>query len=94
MFVFHLPADVDDDQLRKLFEPFGLLESVKVIEDKISKESKGYGFVKFQHLEDAMRAVSTMNGFAIGNKRLKVSFKTSPRNSPHVDRRVRSLSTT
>lgn len=92
--MFHLPADVNDDELRRLFEPFGFLESVKVIEDKTTKESKGYGFVKFQKLDDAMRAVTAMNGFAIGNKRLKVSFKTSPRNSPHANRRVRSLSTT
>mmetsp|Transcript_15144 Transcript_15144/g.59291 ORF Transcript_15144/g.59291 Transcript_15144/m.59291 type:complete len:474 (-) Transcript_15144:194-1615(-) len=94
LFVFHLPADVNDEELRKLFEGFGPLESVKVIEDKNTKESKGYGFVKFQFMEDAMRAVASMNGFAVGNKRLKVSFKTSPKNSPHLGRRVRSLSST
>lgn len=76
LFVFHLPSDADDNVLLALFEPFGAVESVKVICDKVTKKSKGYGFVKFVHPEDAEKAVHAMNGFPLEKKHLKVSFKT------------------
>eukprot|EP00761_Pharyngomonas_kirbyi_P012994 gb/GECH01013021.1/.p1 GENE.gb/GECH01013021.1/~~gb/GECH01013021.1/.p1 ORF type:complete len:438 (+),score=108.02 gb/GECH01013021.1/:1-1314(+) len=93
LFVFHLPADVDNASLYRLFAPFGSLESVAVITDKHSGESKGYGFVKYAQFTDAANAISQMNGFQVGNKRLKVSFKTkkhgklSPQSPPptHFD---------
>lgn len=78
LFVFHLPPEIDDDGLARLFEPFGPLESVKVITDKTTGESKGYGFVKFVSHNDADRALNVMNGHCIGSKRLSVSYKTPP----------------
>merc|ERR1712137_567894 len=82
LFIFHLPPDVDDEGLKGLFSDFGPIESAKVIIDKNTGDSKGYGFVQFVNHSDAERALS-MNGRSIGCKRLSVSFKTpSPRNSP------------
>lgn len=82
LFIFHLPPDMDDEGLYNLFSDFGPIESVKVIVDKNSGESKGYGFVQFVNHTDAEKALA-MNGRSIGCKRLSVSFKTpSPRNSP------------
>lgn len=75
LYIFHLPVDIDDNALRTLFSPFGTIESVKVVYDKMTGLSKGYGFVKFARMEDAAQAINTMNGFQIGNKHLKVSFK-------------------
>lgn len=86
LFIFHLPPDMDDEGLYNLFVDFGPIESVKVIVDKNSGESKGYGFVQFVNHQDAEKALS-MNGRSIGCKRLSVSFKTpSPRNSPRSPR--------
>lgn len=76
LFVFHLPSNIDDAGLYKLFQPFGLIESVKVITDKQTGESKGYGFVKYYNLSDAVQAITAMNGYQVGKKHLKVSFKT------------------
>eukprot|EP01080_Neovahlkampfia_damariscottae_P011490 gene11490-4654_t len=75
LFVFHLPPDLDDIALFKLFQRFGKVESVKVCTNE-KGESKGYGFVKFSSLQSAINAISTCNGMKIGNKHLKVSFKT------------------
>eukprot|EP00276_Gloeochaete_wittrockiana_P000497 CAMPEP_0184675818 /NCGR_PEP_ID=MMETSP0308-20130426/88008_1 /TAXON_ID=38269 /ORGANISM="Gloeochaete witrockiana, Strain SAG 46.84" /LENGTH=298 /DNA_ID=CAMNT_0027123585 /DNA_START=382 /DNA_END=1278 /DNA_ORIENTATION=- len=77
LFVFHLPTEVDDATLFRLFSPFGALESVKVITDKTTGESKGYGFVKYFRMADALQSIQQMNGFQVGSKHLKVSFKTS-----------------
>ncbi|KYQ89695.1 RNA recognition motif-containing protein RRM [Tieghemostelium lacteum] len=77
LFVFHLPAFVDDNYLFQLFSPFGQLQSVRVIIDKDTGENKGYGFVKFVYREDAQKSLKEMNGFQIGQKYLKVKFKDS-----------------
>jgi RNA recognition motif-containing protein len=77
LFVFHLPSDVSDTQLYALFSQFGAIESIKVITDSETGESKGYGFVKYYSMGDAIRAIEAMNGYQIGRKHLKVSFKTS-----------------
>jgi len=77
LFVFHLPSEVDDRELYRLFVQFGALESVKVMTDRNSGQSKGYGFVKFHRAQDAMHALSSMNGYQIGTKHLKVSLKTA-----------------
>jgi RNA recognition motif-containing protein len=76
LFIFHLPVDIDDNALRTLFSPFGAIESLKVVRDKMTGISKGYGFVKYVRTEDAVQAINTMNGFQIGNKYLKVTFKS------------------
>jgi RNA recognition motif-containing protein len=75
LFVFHLPPSIDDQGLWRLFSPFGQLDSVKVICDRTMHKSKGYGFVKYIRLSDAMTAVAAMNGFPLENKHLKVTFK-------------------
>lgn len=74
LFVFHLPTSVDDDALFSLFSPFGQIESHKVMTEKGTDRSKGYGFVKFAHMQDAVEAISAMNGYNIDDKFLKVSF--------------------
>jgi RNA recognition motif-containing protein len=48
----------------------------QVISDKGTGESKGYGFVKYYRMADAMNAIAYMNGYALGSKHLKVTFKT------------------
>jgi len=76
LFIFHLPGDVDDEKLYELFYKFGDIDSVKVIRDPKTNLSKGYGFVKYREMSSAIEAVSQMNGYQIGKKHLKVSFKT------------------
>ena len=75
LFVFHLPPDLDDIALFKLFQQFGKIESVKICTNE-KGESKGFGFVKYSSLQSAINAISICNGMKIGNKHLKVSFKT------------------
>ena len=58
-----------------LFSPFGNIISAKVFIDKKTSESKGFGFVSYDHPGSAESAISAMNGFQIGSKRLKVQHK-------------------
>lgn len=73
LYVGSLPYSVDEDQLRELFEPFGQLESVRVINDKFSGRSKGFGFVEFADNEAAMEAIAQVNGKEIEGRTLVVN---------------------
>eukprot|EP00899_Mesostigma_viride_P027006 jgi/Mesvir1/7490/Mv19250-RA.1 len=72
LYVGYLPNSVDDDRLMALFMPFGALEEAKVIKDRVTYASKGYGFVKFVAVSAAQAAIQGMNGYHIDGKALAV----------------------
>jgi CUG-BP- and ETR3-like factor len=75
LFVFHLPPEMNDSDLASLFSPYGNVLSCKIVSDEESNRSKGYGFVNYQTVEEAMRAIDGLHGQRIGGKYLKVQFK-------------------
>ncbi|KAG7380008.1 CUGBP Elav-like member 1 [Phytophthora pseudosyringae] len=75
LFIYHLPHDLTDADLATAFAPFGTVISAKVYMDKITGESKGFGFVSYDSADAADAAIASMNGFQIGTKRLKVQHK-------------------
>ncbi|CAN0098444.1 unnamed protein product [Pylaiella littoralis] len=77
LFIYHLPNDLTDADLATAFAPFGHVISAKVFLDKRTGESKGFGFVSYNHPSEAEVAIGKMNGFQIGSKRLKVQHKKS-----------------
>jgi len=58
------------------FSPFGNVLSAKVFIDKVTKQSKCFGFVSYDQPSSANMAISNMNGFYLDGKRLRVSLKT------------------
>ncbi|KAK9291429.1 hypothetical protein L1049_019376 [Liquidambar formosana] len=78
LFVGYLTQSVDDSRLRELFTPFGNLTEVRVIKDRTTGLSKGYGFVKFENPADAAVAVTRMNGYKIDGKMLAVRVAGRP----------------
>lgn len=77
LFVFHLPSEWREEDLRQAFSQFGTILSTKVVK-RPDGSSKGYGFVCFKDRECAVYALEKMNGFVVGGKRLKVSLKKTP----------------
>src|SRR5262245_795107 len=73
LYVGSLPYSVTETQLRELFEPFGELESVRVISDKFTGRSKGFGFVEFADNEAADKAIAEVNGRELEGRTLVVN---------------------
>lgn len=75
LFIFHIPAEWKDEELKSRFEPFGQLVSCKITLDDAGR-SRGFGFVGYTTREAAANAVQGMNGTPSGpGKFLKVSIK-------------------
>ncbi|XP_059621848.1 ELAV-like protein 3 isoform X6 [Phlebotomus argentipes] len=74
LIVNYLPQTMTQEEMRSLFASIGELESCKLIRDKVTGQSLGYGFVNYQKPEDAEKAINTLNGLRLQNKIIKVSF--------------------
>ena len=77
IFIYNLAPETEESTLWQLFGPFGAVQSVKIIKDSATNQCKGYGFVTMTNYEDAMMAIRALNGYALGNRVLQVSFKTN-----------------
>ena len=72
LYVGNLPYTADDNTLRGLFEAFGEVHSARVLSDRDSGQSKGFGFVEMND-SDAQRAMSALNGQEQGGRALRVN---------------------
>lgn len=72
LYVGNLAYSVNDTSLRALFEPFGSVESARVISDRDSGSSKGFGFVEMSD-GDAQKAMGALNGRDLDGRALRVN---------------------
>jgi len=73
IYVGNLPFSTTDDELNDLFSPFGNVTAARVIKDRITERSRGFGFVEMSNDEEADKAIAEVNGKDIGGRPLKVS---------------------
>jgi RNA recognition motif-containing protein len=73
LYVGNLPYSFSNDDLQRLFEPYGEVESAAIIMDRDSGRSKGFGFVEMTSREEAEAAIEGLNGMAVGDRDLTVN---------------------
>ncbi|KAF3433170.1 hypothetical protein FNV43_RR24272 [Rhamnella rubrinervis] len=78
LYIGYLPPTLDDDGLIGLFSPFGDIVMAKVIRDRITGLSKGYGFVKYADIQMANTAIASMNGYRLENRTIAVRVAGKP----------------
>jgi cold-inducible RNA-binding protein len=62
IYIGNLSHEANEDSLREAFEAFGQVESVNIIKDRFSGESRGFGFVEMPSKQEAEKAIEEMNG--------------------------------
>eukprot|EP01035_Chromulina_nebulosa_P017319 gene17319-22860_t len=74
LIINYLPHDMKDSELRDLFNEHGDIIMCKIVREKVTKRSLGYGFVKYLTEEQAQDAITKKHGLQLGNKKLKVAI--------------------
>ncbi|MDA8088537.1 MAG: RNA-binding protein [Nitrospiraceae bacterium] len=78
IYVGNLSYATTEDDLRRVFEEMGEVQSVKVIKDEVTGRSKGFGFVEMTSDENADRAIQSLNGKDLLGRAMKVSEARPP----------------
>ena len=73
IYVGNLPWSYRDDELKGLFEEHGDVTSAKVIVDRMSGRSRGFGFVEMANGDEAASAIDALNGQEAEGRELKVN---------------------
>lgn len=73
IYVGNLSFSITDDELQQAFASFGTVTSARVVMDKMSGRSKGFGFVEIEDDAGADSAIEKMNGQTIGGRPVRVS---------------------
>lgn len=73
IYVGNLDFKVNEAELRDLFTPFGAIGSVKIITDKFTGKSKGFGFVDIDNATEAANAIEELNGSTLAGKKIIVN---------------------
>jgi RNA recognition motif-containing protein len=73
IYVGNLPYSMDDNQLREMFAQEGQVRSARVITDRETGNSRGFGFVEMVSSEEAEAAIARFNGFSMDGRKLTVN---------------------
>jgi RNA recognition motif-containing protein len=92
IYVGNLHFNVNEDELRKAFEEYGEVSSVKIISDKYSGRSKGFGFVEMLNDKEAQEAIENLNGTEIKGRSVNVNQAREKENTSGGGRSFRSRS--
>ncbi|XP_055386068.1 ELAV-like protein 1-A [Condylostylus longicornis] len=87
IFVFNLSLEVVENDLWKMFGPFGAVRNVAVVKDPNTNLCKGYGFVTMRNMQEAELAIDILNGHHLKGRSIKVSFK-GPRTRTYEEESV------
>ena len=73
IYVGNLPWGLSEEDLREAFEAFGEVASIKIIQDKFTGRSRGFGFVEMPNNEEGEAAISALNGKDLKGREIVVN---------------------
>lgn len=82
IYVGNLPYDLDESALREVFTPYGTVDKIHIVFDKISGRSKGFAFVSMPNGEEAQKAIESVDGTEIAGRAVKVNEARPREQSP------------
>ena len=73
IYVGNLDFRVNENDLTEVFEEYGKVDSAKIITDRISGRSKGFGFVTMEDRDEAKKAIDKLDGTTYKNRKIVVN---------------------
>lgn len=80
LYVGNISWNSTSESLKEYFEQFGAVEDAFIMKDKVTRRSKGFGFVTFTNEEDAQKAIEATNGKEFDGRALTVNEARPPKN--------------
>ena len=87
IFVGSLPFSLEESELKELFEEYGEVTSVKIITDKFSGRSKGFGFIEMPDDESAQKAIDGLNSTEVKGRPIVVNKSEERKEGDRPERR-------
>jgi RNA recognition motif-containing protein len=82
LYVGNLPYRITEDQLKAEFEEYGQVSSCTIIKDKVTGQSKGFGFLEMPESSEAQAAISSLNGRDLMGRKINVNEARPRENRP------------
>lgn len=73
IYVSNLPYRLSNEELRDIFAAYGEVSRVKIVKDKETNRSKGFGFIEMPNDDEGKRAISELNDKDVGGRALRVN---------------------
>jgi len=73
IYVSNLSFNVQDEDLREFFAPYGEVTSAKVIMDKVTNQSRGFGFIEMPDEAASRKAIAELDGATVESRSIKVN---------------------
>ena len=73
IYVGNLPFSANEDELRDLFQAYGAVESAKIITDRFTGRSRGFGFVEMVEREDGLKSIEALDDKDFLGRNLRVN---------------------
>ncbi len=74
IYVANISFKVSEEDLKGIFEEYGAVDTVKIITDRNSGRSKGFGFVEMPNDEEAQNAINELNNYELDGRKLVVNI--------------------
>jgi RNA recognition motif-containing protein len=79
IYVGNLSFNSSERDVQGMFEPYGAVDSVKIIVDQFTNRSRGFGFVEMQNREEGLKAIQELDSKELGGRSLKIN-EARPKN--------------
>ena len=86
IYVGNLSWNTDDNQLNELFSQHGSVESARVLSDRETGRSRGFGFVEMSNDDEGQAAINALNGYELDGRALKVNVARPREERPRRER--------
>ena len=73
IYVGGLPFSTTSDQLGDMFAEFGVVTNAQIIEDRYTRQSRGFGFIEMESAEAGAAAIAKLNGTSLGGRTLTIN---------------------